>query len=190
MNSFDYLLVVIVGLSCGLALIRGFAREAAGILGWLAGFALAVYLAGYATRFLSSWTSGKQILPSGALSERISEAINVGIIGNLSAFLLVFVASLLTVVLVGRLVLSLVDKVGLSSVNRALGLAFGLVRGVSLILVGFFILQILPISEPIWISESQLAPICRVGVTYLTRWVPVHLPLLPDMRVYDMGFLE
>ena len=53
MNSFDYLLVVIVGLSCGLALIRGFAREAAGILGWLAGFALAVYLASEASDYVT-----------------------------------------------------------------------------------------------------------------------------------------
>jgi len=175
-NWFDYLLVAIVGFSGSLALIRGFVREAIGLLGWVAGFVIASHFAGRAAQFLSRWASEDQV-GAGAPFRGTGS-----IVGGVGAFLLLFLASLLAMALIGRLAHSLVGRAGLSPADRALGLTFGLVRGVFVILVGFLVFMLFNVPEPAWISGSRLAPMCHTGVAYLARWLPQDFPLLERLE--------
>jgi len=72
---------------------------------------------------------------------------------------------------VGRLAGYFVGRAGLSAVDRVLGLAFGLARGVSVVLIGFSAFYLFNIPEPSWMDGSQLAPLCRKGASYLIRWL-------------------
>jgi len=171
-NWFDYLLVAIVGFSGSLALIRGFVREAIGLLGWVVGFVIASHFAGCAAQFLSRWTSEGQVAADAPFRGTDS------IVSGVSAFLFLFLVSLLAMALVGRLAHSLVGRAGLSPANRALGLAFGLARGAFVILVGFLVFRLFNLPEPTWMSSSRLAPMCHTGVACLARCLPGDFPLL------------
>lgn len=169
MNWFDYLLVAIVGCSGALAVLRGLVREGMALLGWVVGFVVASHLAGRVTRFLSRWAGGSQVAPP-------------SIVGGVGAFLVLFLMSLLVMTLVGRLAHSLVGGAGLSVADRVLGLTFGLARGVFVILVGFLAFKLFNLSEPAWMSNSLLTPICHAGVAHLVGWLPQDFPLLERLE--------
>jgi len=175
-NWFDYLLVAIVGFSGSLALIRGFVREATGLLGWVMGFAIASHFAGCAGRFLARWVGEGHVEAGAPLSG------TGGIIGGLGAFLFLFLMSLVAMTLVGHLAHSLVGRAGLSPVNRVLGLSLGLARGVFVVLVGLLVFMLLNVPEPAWMSGSRLAPMCHAGMAYLAWWLPQDFPLLERLE--------
>jgi membrane protein required for colicin V production len=175
-NWLDYLLVAVVGFSGSLALIRGFVREAAGLLGWAAGFVVASHYAGRAGRLLAHWTGKGDVTAEAPLGGTGS------IVSGVGAFLLLFLMSLLAMNLVGQLAHSLVAKAGLSPANRLLGLTLGLTRGVLVVLVGLLILMLLNVPEPMWVNGSQLAPMCQTGIAYLVRWLPQDFPLLGRLQ--------
>lgn len=169
MNWFDYLLVAIVGFSGGLALLRGLVREGMALSGWVVGFVVASHLAGRTVQFLSRWIGGAQVGPS-------------SILGGVGAFLVLFLASLGVMAMAGRLARSLVGRAGLSPADRVLGLTFGLARGAFLILVGFLAFRLFNVSEPAWMSNSLLMPMCRTGVAHLVEWLPQDFPPLERLQ--------
>ena len=176
MNWFDYLLVAIVSFSGSLALIRGFVREAMGLLGWVMGFVIASHFAGCTAQFLSRWSSEGQVAAGAPFGGTGSIA------GGVVTFLFLFLASLLVMALIGRLTHSLVGRAGLSPTNRVLGLALGLARGVFVILVGFLVFMLFNVPEPAWMNSSRLAPMCHTGVAHLARWLPQDFPPLEQLE--------
>jgi len=168
-NWFDYLLVAIVGFSGALAVLRGLVREGMALLGWLVGFVVASRLAGSVAQILSRSAGSSQVAP-------------VSILGAVGAFLGLFLASLVIMTLVGRLARSLVGRAGLSLADRVLGLTFGLARGVFVILVAFLAFSLFDVSEPAWMADSLLTPICHAGVAHLVEWLPQDFPLLEQLE--------
>jgi membrane protein required for colicin V production len=170
MNWLDCVLIAIVGLSSGLALLRGLVREIMGLLVWVGSLMLASRIGEWAAEVLRDWPNESQ----GAM--RPPWADMGGVTGHLGAFLILFVVSSLAIRLLAAPVTqrlqSLASRAGLSWADRLFGLAFGLARGVCVILLGFLILQWLNISEPMWMSRSQLAPLTRRGASYLAEWLP------------------
>jgi len=108
-----------------------------------------------------------------------------GFAGRLGAFLVLFIASSLAIRLLAMPITwrlhSFANGIGLSWANRLFGLAFGLARGVGVVLLGFLILQELNIPEPVWMSHSQLAPLTHRGASYLATWLPEDFPLPSDV---------
>lgn len=176
MNWFDCLLVAIVGFSGSLALRRGFVREAIGLLGWVVAFVFASHFAGGSARLLSRWAGDGPVVTGDSLRD------TGNIVGGVSAFLFLFLAILLAMILIGRLAHSLVGRAGLSLADRVLGLTFGLARGVFVILIGFLVFMLFNVSEPAWMSSSHFAPVCHTGVVHLVQWLPQDFPLLEGLK--------
>lgn len=142
LNIADWLILAVVAISAVGSLWRGFAREAISLGAWVAAFFVA-------TMF------------SPALQDLLHDLIDNPQIRQISAFLLLFVATLVVCSMLGYLLSQLLKVTGLGLVDRILGMGFGLVRGVvvalALLLLVKLVLQASNIT-PAWYQQSVLIP--------------------------------
>lgn len=138
MTVADWIIVAVIVLSVIQAAISGFFHEAFGIAGLILGYLLAAWnyqrlAARYAPYLKSMW------------------------LGEIAAFLIIFLAVLVVAGIAGRITRHIVKEAGLSFVDRVLGGALGLLRGGLIVAV---ILMSMAAFTPTstWLEGSQLAP--------------------------------
>ncbi len=157
----DWAIVTIVGLSVALSLWRGFAREAMSLAGWVAAFVLANLFADSLALLL------------GNVIENATGRI-------VAAYVLLFIAALMTANFISMLVAQIIRFTGLSPLDRLLGTIFGFTRGIIVILVFVFVArELLPTENQQWVLESQLMP----HLDMLTQWVESVFWSLGDGRL-------
>ena len=139
-NAVDWVIIVVLTLSTVLSLWRGFAREALSLAGWVAAFIIA-------NMFGSQMAS----LLAGAIDNVTGRYV--------AAYAILFVGTLITAGLLGKLVSQLIKFTGLTVLDRLLGTVFGFARGIILILVFVFVLrQLVPPGDLQWLHHSLLMP--------------------------------
>ncbi len=149
----DLALLVVLLLSLGLGLWRGFVLEALALLGWVVAYFAAVWLA-------PQWSLH---LPLGEPGSGLNHA---------AAFAAAFLVVLIGWGLASRLVRLLVNATPLRGADRVLGAAFGLLRGVLLLmLLAVVVAQTPAARSPQW-HQSQ-------GAQWLTVALQGVKPLLP-----------
>jgi membrane protein required for colicin V production len=116
MTALDWLIVAIVVISVALAAAQGFFFEIFSLAGVVVGYLLAAW--GY--HYVAAWYHPYVKSPW---------------IGDLAGFLTVFVAVVILAALIARLVRHFVKQAGLSWIDRLLGAAFGLLRGLLIVTV-------------------------------------------------------
>lgn len=153
MSAVDWLLLAIVGLSALFGLMRGFISVLASLVAWV----------------LAAWVAfhfGAQlgVLLAGAGEPGTGEV--------LAGYALGFVGVLVVVGLAGWLVRKLVHSIGLSGLDRLLGLGLGVLRGafVACALVLLLGLTAMP-REPEW-QASAVVPVFVPGARWLGGWLP------------------
>jgi membrane protein required for colicin V production len=140
MNLLDVIILVVIGISAATGFRAGFARVSmgliAGVLGVVFGFWFYGTPAGWVRTYIHSTT-----------------------VANLIGFILVFWAFLLAGALIGKIFSKLFKWTGLSWLDRAMGAAFGLVRG-ALITVALVavLMAFTPKPMPNWMVDSKLLP--------------------------------
>ena len=140
MNWADWVIVVLLALSCVLSLARGFIKEAFSLVIWL----LALVVANLFSHRLEPVLAGLIATPS---------------LRAISAFMLLFIAVLLIGALLNYCLGLIVKASGLSGTDRLLGLMFGMVRGLFVVLlVLIYVPKYVPIDQDAWFRESQLIP--------------------------------
>jgi membrane protein required for colicin V production len=149
----DLLLLAVIGVSTLFGLMRGFIGVLASLLAWL--------LAGWASFHFGAQAA---LLLAGGGTPTPGQMLA----GYGTSFLCV----LLFVGIVGWLVRKLVHAIGLSGMDRALGMALGLVRGgfaacMLVLLMGFTGMP----REPGW-RESRVVPVLLPGAQWLRGWLP------------------
>jgi membrane protein required for colicin V production len=92
------------------------------------------------------------------------------------AYVLVFVASLFMSGLLSWLIKKVIESVGLRPVDRALGGAFGLARGVVLLLALTVVLQLTGLSQSDWWQTAK-------GPAWLDMTIQGLKPLMPESIV-------
>ena len=153
MTTTDLLLLAVIGMSALFGLMRGFIGVLASLLAWL--------LAGWAAfRF------------GARAALAIAGGTDPGPGQLLAGYGLSFLGVLVFVGLVGWGVRQLVKSVGLSGLDRTLGLGLGLVRGgfVACVLVLMMGFTSMP-REPGW-RESEVLPVLLPGARWLSGWLP------------------
>lgn len=151
-TAFDWCLVALTAISVIAAFRRGLIKVLFSLLGLIAGIVIA------------SWTYR-------SLAALLMVHIDSRLLAGIMAFLLIMIAVNLLFLLAGMVLKQTVDVVGLGFVDRTLGAAFGLVRGV---LVGIVILMSLAafLPDSTWIKNSRLAPYFLAGTHAVSFVVP------------------
>ena len=141
MNWLDIVLALVQAGSIVTSFSTGLAREIVGLLSMLAALVLAIWFYGTAGSFLQPYVSSPGV-------------------AHFCGFLMVFVGVLILGAILGRVLGRLMKVAGLSFVDRLLGAAFGLVRGVLISIA--LVLALLAFtpgkSPPNAVVHSRVAP--------------------------------
>ncbi|KAB2901567.1 MAG: CvpA family protein [Xanthomonadales bacterium] len=152
MNWVDYAILTILGLSMLMGLWRGLIAEVLALAIWFCAFWVA-------------WLFGP------GLALRLEATIPTPSARIVLAWVLCFIAVLVAGALIAFVMRKLVAGSGLSGSDRLLGMVFGLVRGLALVVLVVFVLGALFRHDPWW-RESRLLPTFQVGAD----WLVAHLP--------------
>lgn len=153
MTGFDYAVLIIVGLSVIFSIMRGMVKEVLAIVGWVAAF--------YVGR-----TYTDQLLPM-MPADIPTESLRV-----LAAFLVLFLATLLLASLLGIAISAIIKKIGLGWLDRLLGAAFGVIRGLLIVCILVFLAGFTELPKDArWRNAMFSAPIEALVVSLLP-WVP------------------
>ena len=154
MNGLDYAFIAVIIISTLFSLLRGFIKESISLGSWI----VAIFIA---TNFASNL--------SGFMPESIENpAFRLGL-----SFIALFVATLILGVMVSILLNQVINKTGLSGVDRALGMVFGLVRGLLIVTVFVMLASLFDEvkSQGFW-QDSELVGRFQA----LASWLQVYLP--------------
>lgn len=146
------LLVLVLSLIVGAW--RGLVFEVLSVLGW----ALAFYAAQWFAPVVAT------MLPLQSASDSVRYA---------AAFVLVFIVAVFAAGLLTVLIKKMVDAMGLRPVDRTLGAAFGVVRGLILLLAVTVVINMTALKTSVWWQESQ-------GAELLTAMLSGLKPVLPE----------
>lgn len=153
MAALDWVFLAMLCASLLLGAWRGLVYEVMSVLGWIAAFVAAQWLAPQAAEWL----------PMGNAAEPVRFA---------AGFVVVFIATAFLGGLLAWATKKLVEAVGLRPVDRALGAAFGLGRGAVLMLALAVVVHMTPLQRQTWWTESVGADIATVAVKGLKPVVP------------------
>ena len=151
----DWFLLGVLAASMLMGLWRGLVYEVLSLAGWVTAFFLAQWLA----TDVIAWIPFVQ----GAAA---SVQYAVG-------FAVVFVASLFVSAFLSWLIKKVIESVGLRPVDRVLGGAFGLARGVVLLLALTVVLQLTGMSHNDWWQSAK-------GPVWLDTTIQGLKPLMPE----------
>jgi len=163
----DYAILATIGISILVGMLRGFVKEVFSLLIWAAAFALAYQFGGD----VASVMEDQVTLPSARAA-----------MGFAGVFILVLLVGGLMAYLIGRLV----DSTGLTGTDRLLGGAFGIARGLALVVACVLVAGFTPIPADPWWKESagihRLMPLVEWAADYLPEKMRKHLDFDPQPR--------
>ncbi|RYX88509.1 MAG: CvpA family protein [Comamonadaceae bacterium] len=153
MATLDWVFVVVLLASVALGAWRGLVYEVVSVLGWIAAFILAQWFA----------PDVAERLPMGKAAEQVRYA---------AGFVVVFVAAAFAGGLVAWLTKKAIEAMGLRPVDRTLGGAFGLVRGVVLLLAAAVVMEMTQLRTSDGWQESKGAAVLTVALKGLKPVLP------------------
>jgi membrane protein required for colicin V production len=140
MQWIDWAILIVIGLSAGMSLLRGFVREALSLAGWILAFFVAK---GFYQEF----------------STLLQTYIETPSLRYAVAWASLFILTLTISGLINYLLGQLIEKAGLSGMDRIMGMAFGALRGVLLASVAVILMrEFTPVQQDKWWTQSQLVP--------------------------------
>jgi membrane protein required for colicin V production len=151
----DLVFLGVLAVSLLLGLWRGLTYEIVSLAAWGVAFV--------AAQWLAPWMAGK--LPLGGTSEPVRHAAGFGV---------VFVVTLFAGGLLAVLAKRLMHAVGLSPMDRALGAAFGLTRGLVVLLAFAVVVNLTALKEGLWWRESVGAGVLTIVLQGLKPVMPVQ----------------
>lgn len=158
LTALDLAVAAIVGLSAIVALARGAVREIASLLAWIGAL-------------LAAWFAFGPVRPL------VKEAVTNDLLTDLATVALVFLVPLLALRILGGILAKAVSGAGLGLADRVLGLAFGLARGVLLVVAAYLLGSMLvpPDHHPRWVKEARALPHIRSAAAKLKALLPEEL---------------
>lgn len=153
MTTVDWVLMGLLVFSMLLGAWRGLVYEVLSVLGWAVSF----YAAQWFAPKVAEW------LPLQSTTETLRYA---------AAFVLVFIAAVFVAGFVAFLLKKLVDAIGLRPVDRSLGAAFGLLRGVIILLAAAVVIDMTALKTSSWWQESKGAALLEAALKGLQPVLP------------------
>lgn len=156
MTLLDYAVLAIIGFSILLSVIRGLVREVVALAAWAIAFVVAYLFGGQLAALMPVEIPGEELR-------------------WLAGFATLFFLVLLVMSLVAIALSQLVKSAGLSVEDRVLGAVFGLVRGLTLVMMLVLIAGATPLpQQPVW-REAMLRPLLERIALGIKGWLPPAL---------------
>jgi len=152
-NGLDLAILLIVLVSGAISIWRGFVKEAISLATWVLAFWIALVFA----------PKLAVLMPDGLESPSARWLVSV---------VALFMATLLVGGLTNFLVSTLVEKTGLSGTDRALGVVFGILRGVVIVAVLVLLVGETALQRETWWQGSRLLPY----FSPVADWMKAHYP--------------
>jgi membrane protein required for colicin V production len=154
MNWLDVLLLLIIGFSVLLGIRRGLVRISIGLVAIFVGIIAGLWFYAAGAAFLRPFGVPPQL-------------------ANLLGFLLIFLIIVIAGLILSRILNRMFKAIGLGWLDRLLGAAFGLVRGIIIAMVLLMaILAFYPGKPPQPVVESRVAPHVAGGAKMLAHLAP------------------
>lgn len=151
--AMDWFFIGVLVVSLLVGAWRGLVFEVISVVSWIAAFVLAQWFAPAVAHWLPISST--------------NEALRYGL-----GFLIVFVGTIFTGSLIAFVVKKLLAAVGLSPADRMLGAAFGVVRGVVILLALAVVVGMTPFKSAPWWQESEGARLAGVALHGLKPVLP------------------
>ncbi|WP_423823944.1 CvpA family protein [Salinisphaera sp. SPP-AMP-43] len=149
----DVAIVVVVALSATIGFFRGFLREALGLATWVLAFYLAFLLAAPVAAYLQRW-------------------IDVDSARTAVAFALVFLVVLIAGAILNYVLGRLISQTGFAGTDRAVGIVFGVVRGVAVLIVLVLLAGVTPVPRDSWWQNSVFIGQLESGALWVRQYLP------------------
>lgn len=131
----DIGILAIIAISAGISIFRGLIREVLSLVAWIVAFWVAFSF-------------------SSQVADLLETVISVPSARQAIGFIILFVGTLLVGGGVNYFVIKLVNSTGLSGTDRALGVIFGIVRGMVIVLILVLLAGLTPVPGDPWWHES------------------------------------
>ena len=153
MEWIDIAIIVIVLISVLISLLRGFVKEALSLTGWVLAFWVALTFSGGFSRFLKS-------------------AIEDPTFRLLTAFVVLFIVTLILSAVANFFASQLVQRTGLSGTDRFIGVLFGFLRGIVLVAALVLLASLTTIPKSDWWQDSLLLDQFQTLAIWLKSFLP------------------
>ncbi|MFO1435090.1 MAG: CvpA family protein [Gammaproteobacteria bacterium] len=155
----DVAILVIVGISALLSLLRGLVREVLSLLAWI----IAFWVARTFNPMAANWVSGFISMPSAQW---------------LIAFGLLFFGTLMVMGIINFLLAKIIAASGLTATDRMLGVVFGVLRGFAVVTLLVFLASFTPMTKDPWWTDSMFVP----KLLPAAQWLRAKIP--PEFQKY------
>lgn len=154
MTLLDYAVLIIIGFSIVLSIMRGLVKELLALAAWVLAFFLAWLLGGQAAELMPAEIPGDELRA-------------------LAGYAATFFVVLLLMSLISFAVSQMIKSAGLSVEDRLLGAVFGLVRGFAVVMVLVLLAgaTALP-AQPFW-REAVLRLLLERTAIVIKSWLPL-----------------
>lgn len=153
MTAFDYAVLAVVLASVLLGFWRGVVSEILALAAWVVAFLVARAEASA----VANWLTGQIAEPGIRLA---------------AAYVLIFVGILLVFAIARMLISLMLKAVGLGLLDRLLGAAFGVLRGLLVIWMAVLVAGMTSLPRTDWWRDSMLAPPLEIAVIAAKPWLP------------------
>lgn len=153
MNSFDYVILAILGASGVLGFIRGLIKELLSLVAYIAAFMAAIWWG----PVLATW---------------LVDLIDNSLLRTAVAYAGVFVMALMGVGLINLVLTALIERTGLSPADHGMGMVFGLMRGNVLVLLLVVVTGYTQLPAELWWQESSLVKTAINMVIGIKSYLP------------------
>lgn len=158
MNEIDIAILVVITISLLIGLLRGFVKEIMSLFAWVAAIWVGL-----------TFSRGFSVL--------LENMIDIPVARIAAAFVILVILTLIISSVINYFVELLLEKTGLSGVDRVLGVLLGIVRGVLVIALLIMLASMTPAPEQALWQQSNLIPLFQS----LALWLREQLP--PEMVV-------
>lgn len=156
MVAADFIILAIIFISVVISLMRGFVKEAFSLAGWL----------------VALWVS---MTFSSGMAELFGKSIKDPTLRLLAAFIVLFVLSLVVGAIVNFFASQLVQKTGMTGIDRTIGGVFGFLRGILLVTIIVMMLGLTTLPRESWWDQSFFMFRFEAVATWLKDLLPVEI---------------
>ncbi len=131
----DWVVITLIAVSTLISLKRGFVKEALSLVTWVGAFVIA-----------------RTFHPQ--MQSLLESSVETPLVRLIAAFAILFFATLIVGAIINNMIGHLIHATGLTATDRVLGMAFGLVRGVVVVIVAIAFTRYTPLANDTWWQTS------------------------------------